>query len=61
MGVNWKTQLADASTLDKEADKLKKRDPGAAAGIQRAANKKRRAAVKQLTRKRVTPTRVPLR
>lgn len=44
-------KLSEASTLNKEADKLRKRDPGSALALDTLATAKRRAAIKQMRRR----------
>lgn len=44
-------KLKQASELDKLADGLKKRDPSTSTAIQDEANKKRKAAVKQMKKR----------
>jgi len=51
MGKTAMSKLADASLLDKEADKLRKRDPESAAALVDMAHKKRSAAIKQMRRR----------
>jgi hypothetical protein len=51
MGKTAMSKLSDASLLDKEADKLRKRDPESAAALGDMAHKKRSAAIKQMRRR----------
>lgn len=44
-------KLQEASTLNKEADKLRKRDPGSALALDSLAQAKRRSAIKQMRRR----------
>ena len=44
-------KLQEASTLNKEADKLRKRDPGYALALDNLATTKRRSAIKQMRRR----------
>lgn len=44
-------KLQEASTLNKEADKLRKRDPSSALALDSLASAKRRSAIKQMRRR----------
>ena len=44
-------KLREADTLDKEATKIKQKDPVSAVALQELARGKRRAAIKQLKRR----------
>lgn len=44
-------KLMEASTLNKEADKLRKRDPAAAVSLDGLASRKRRSAIRQMSRR----------
>lgn len=51
MGRDALSKLGEANSLNKEADKLRKRDPGAAVALDNLASKKRRSAIKQMNRR----------
>lgn len=44
-------KLSEASSLNKEADKLRKRDPSAAVQLDALASAKRRSAIRQMKRR----------
>lgn len=51
MGRDAMSKFAEAKELDKQADGLRKRDPGAAVSMDNLARAKRRSAIKQMRRK----------
>lgn len=48
MGRSAMSKLADAAELDKQSDKLKKRDPESARQLEEMARSKRRRAIRQM-------------
>lgn len=51
MGRSALSKLADASDLNKEAQKIKKRDPESARELDDLARRKRKSAIKQMKRR----------
>lgn len=51
MGRSALSKLADASDLNKEAAKIKKRDPESARALDDLARLKRKSAIKQMKRR----------
>lgn len=51
MGRDAMSKFAEAKELDRQADALRKRDPGAAVSMDNLARSKRRMAIRQMRRR----------
>ena len=51
MGRDAMSKFAEAKELDRQADSLRKRDPGAAVAMDNLARGKRRMAIRQMRRR----------
>jgi hypothetical protein len=51
MGRDAMSKFSEAKELDKQADALRKRDPGAAVSMDNLARRKRRQAIRQMNRR----------